>query len=160
MPEERSEGPESKETSQPTGATETSDPPAPVPVDQPEEAAAPGVRDAGPAGEEIRDVTPRERKRINRRELLKLVPLVAIGAFAIPKVQGPLLMGGLHFSDWATGKLFGRHRLAPTFSNHEVAAFADFPYNYYDVLDPEVDLERWTLTVEGLVQRPGDYTLA
>jgi len=38
--------------------------------------------------------------------------------------------------------------------------FEKFPYNGYDVLDPEVDLEKWTLTVEGDVQHPGEYTLA
>jgi DMSO/TMAO reductase YedYZ molybdopterin-dependent catalytic subunit len=38
--------------------------------------------------------------------------------------------------------------------------FAKFPYNGYDVLDPQVDLEKWTLTVEGDVQRPGEYALA
>ena len=125
-----------------------------------EEPAAARVRRAGPAGEEIRDLTPRQRKRINRRELLKLLPVVALGAFAVPQMQPPLLMDGLHFSDWASEKLFGRHRLARTFSNNQVAAFNHFPYNYYDVLDPEVDFARWTLTVEGLVQHPGDYKLA
>lgn len=113
----------------------------------------------GPSGEEVRQVSARERRGINRRELLKLAPVIAIGAFAIPKLQEPLLMGGLHFSDWASGKLFGRQRLAQTYSNNQVAPFERFPYNYYDVVDPDVDLDRWTLTVEGLVQRPGDYTL-
>jgi DMSO/TMAO reductase YedYZ molybdopterin-dependent catalytic subunit len=97
---------------------------------------------------------------MNRRELLKLVPLMAFGAFAIPKLQEPLLTKGLRFSDWASGELFGRHRLAQTFSNNDVVPFAKFPYNYYDVLDPDVDLDKWTLTVEGLVQRPGDYKLS
>ena len=128
--------------------------------DAQEQPVAPrAARRAGPAGEEVRDVTPRERKRMNRRELLKLVPVIAIGAFAIPKLQEPLLMQGLHFSDWASGKLFGRHRLAQTFRNNDVVPFQRFPYNYYDVADPEVDLDKWTLTVEGRVQRPGDYKL-
>ena len=113
----------------------------------------------GPAGEEVRQVSPRQRRGLNRRELLKLVPVVAVGAFAIPKLQERLLMGGLHLSDWASGKYFSEHRLAQTYSNSQVAAFERFPYNYYDVADPDVDLEHWTLTVEGLVQRPGDYTL-
>ena len=127
---------------------------------QPEEVAAPAVlRNAGPAGEEVRRVAPAERKRMNRRELLKLVPVVALGAFAIPKLREPLLNDGLHFSDWASGKLFGRHRLAQTFRDSDVVAFERFPYNFYDVVDPGVDLERWTLTVEGLVQHPGEYKL-
>jgi len=114
---------------------------------------------AGPAGEPIRVVSQKERGRMNRRELLKLVPVVAVGAFAIPKFRRPLLDKGLAFSDWASGKLFGRHRLAQTFPDREVAAFDAFPYNFYDVADPGVDLEAWKLTVGGLVQRPGDYSL-
>ncbi len=113
----------------------------------------------GPAGEEIRDITPRDRRHINRRELLKLAPIVALGAFAIPKFQQPLLNTGLHFSDWTAAKLFGPRRLEPTYSNSEVAPFNKFPYNFYDVVDPGVDLASWTLTVEGLVKRPGNYTL-
>lgn len=124
-----------------------------------EERAAEDPARRGPAGEEVRTVSPRERRGMNRRELLKLAPLVAIGAFAIPKLQEPLLMSGLHVSDWASGKLFGQQRLAQTYSNNDVAPFDKFPYNYYDVLDPDVDLAKWTLTVEGLVQHPGDYKL-
>jgi DMSO/TMAO reductase YedYZ molybdopterin-dependent catalytic subunit len=127
------------------------------------EGAEPGSsessRRVGPAGEEVRDVTQRERKRMNRRELLKLAPVIALGAFAIPMLQPSLLMDGLHLSDWASGKYFSRKRLVQTFSDNEVAPFDKFPYNFYDVVDPGVDLEKWTLTVEGLVQRPGDYTL-
>lgn len=122
------------------------------------ELAPPGPR-FGPAGEEVREVTLKERKRLNRRELLKLAPVVVIGAFAIPKLRDPLLMNGQAFSDWASGKLFGRHRLAQTYSNKEVVPFEQFPYNYYDVVDPGVDLDRWKLTVQGLVQHPGDYKL-
>ncbi len=128
---------------------------------QQEEVAAPAVlRSVGPAGEEVRRVAPAERRRMNRRELLKLVPVVALGAFAVPKLREPLLNGGLHLSDWASGELFGRTRLAQTFRDSDVVAFERFPYNFYDVVDPGVDLERWTLTVEGLVERPGEYKLA
>ena len=128
---------------------------------KPEEVAAPAVlRAIGPAGEEVRRVAPAERKRMNRRELLKLVPVLALGAFAIPKLREPLLNDGLHLSDWASGKLFGRARLAQTFGDSDVVAFERFPYNFYDVADPGVDLERWTLTVEGLVKRPGEYKLS
>ena len=114
---------------------------------------------AGPAGEPIRVVNQAERKRMNRRELLKLVPVLAVGAFAIPKFRQPLLDEGLRFSDWASGELFGRHRLAQTFSNSDVVPFERFPYNFYDVPDPGADLEKWTLTVQGMVQRPGEYKL-
>ncbi len=133
----------------------------PHPDEQAEhEAAASAESRRGPAGEEVRNVSPRERRGMNRRQLLKLAPVIAVGAFAVTKWQEPLLMKGLHLSDWASGELFGRHRLARTFSNNDVAPFAKFPYNYYDVLDPDVDLDKWTLTVEGMVQRPGDYKLS
>src|SRR5271167_3653195 len=125
---------------------------------QQEEVDAP-LPSSGPAGEPIRIVSPIESKRMNRRELLKLVPVLAVGAFAIPKFRQPLLDEGLLLSDWASGKRFGRHRLAQTFSNSDVVPFERFPYNFYDVPDPGVDLEKWKLTVQGLVQRPGEYKL-
>ena len=34
-----------------------------------------------------------------------------------------------------------------------------FPYNGYDVIEPEIDFANWTLTVTGAVRRAGAYTL-
>ncbi len=99
-------------------------------------------------------------KRQSRRQLLKLAPVAALGVFAAPGLNDRLVMAGVHFSDWAAGVLFRKQHLAQTFPDSEVVPFAKFPYNYYDVVDPGVDLENWTLTVEGDVQRPGEYTLA
>ena len=42
----------------------------------------------------------------------------------------------------------------------KLTPFEKFPINGYDVEDPDVDLENWTLTVNGAVQKPGEYTLA
>ena len=97
---------------------------------------------------------------ITRRELLKLTPVVALGAFAIPKLQKPLLKAGLGLSDWASAKLFRTGHLAPTFAEADLTPFDKFPINGYDVEDPGVDLDKWTLTVTGAVQNPGEYTLA
>lgn len=97
---------------------------------------------------------------MNRRELLKLTPVVALGAFAIPKLQTPLLKAGLGLSDWTSDLLFRREHLAQTFADSEVAPFDKFPINDYDVDDPEVDLGNWKLAVSGSVQKSGDYTLA
>jgi len=105
-------------------------------------------------------VDDRKFKSINRRELLKLAPVVALGAFAISKLQKPLLKTGLGFSDWASSKLFRSGHLAPTFSDSELTPFRKFPINDYDVDDPQVDIDRWTLTISGAVQKPGEYTLA
>ncbi len=102
----------------------------------------------------------RKLRAIKRRELLKLTPLLALGAFAIPKLQTPLLETGLKFSDWASARLFRSGHLAPTFTDSELTPFNKFPINDYDVDDPQVDFDRWTLTVSGSVAKPGEYTLA
>lgn len=99
-------------------------------------------------------------RQINRRELLKLTPLIALGAFAIPKLQEPLLKRGLGFSDWASARLFRSGHLAPTFTDSDLTPFEKFPINGYDVDDPGVIFENWNLTVSGAVQTPGDYLLA
>jgi len=101
----------------------------------------------------------KEFKKIQRRELLKLAPALVLGAFAVPKLQQPLLKAGLGFSDWASAKLFRSGHLAPTFADADVAPFEKFPINDYDVDDPGIDLDRWTLTVGGAVQKPGEYKI-
>lgn len=97
---------------------------------------------------------------ISRRELLKLTPVLALGAFAVPPLQEKLLKSGLGFSDWASSRMFRTGHLAPVFADAEVAPFEKFPINGYDVEDPGVDFDVWTLTVTGAAQKPGDYTLA
>jgi DMSO/TMAO reductase YedYZ molybdopterin-dependent catalytic subunit len=101
----------------------------------------------------------RKFRQLSRREVLKLAPVLALGAFAIPRLQESLLKAGVGFSDWASGKGFRHSHLAPTFADSSVTPFDKFPINGYDVDDPEVDLENWTLTVGGAVQKPGEYTL-
>jgi DMSO/TMAO reductase YedYZ molybdopterin-dependent catalytic subunit len=98
--------------------------------------------------------------RLSRRELLKVAPVVLLGAFAVPGLQESLLKRGLGFSDWASKQLFRRGHLAPTFRDAELTPFEKFPINGYDVDDPGVIFENWTLTVSGAVQRPGEYKLA
>src|SRR5213080_1547776 len=102
----------------------------------------------------------RQFKRINRRELLKLSPVLALGAFAVPRLHKPLLKTGLAFSDWASARLFRSGHLAPTFDDSEITPFNRFPINDYDVDDPGVEFDKWTLTVAGAVQKPGEYKLA
>lgn len=102
----------------------------------------------------------RKFKSLTRRELLKLTPVLALGVFALPPLERPLLKAGLRFSDWASAGLFRGHHLAPTFVESELTPFNKFPINDYDVDDPQVDFEKWSLTVTGAVRKPGDYTLA
>ncbi|MGA8440740.1 MAG: molybdopterin-dependent oxidoreductase [Candidatus Sulfotelmatobacter sp.] len=107
-----------------------------------------------------RKLDERKFRQVSRRELLKLAPVLALGAFAIPKLQEGLLKKGLGFSDWASAGMFRSHHLATTFDNSDLTAFTKFPLNDYDVDDPGVILENWTLSVSGAVQKPGAYRLA
>jgi len=83
-------------------------------------------------------IDERKFKQVNRRELLKLSPVIALGAFAIPSLREPLLKQGLGFSDWASAKLFRSGHLAPTFADSDLTPFEKFPVNDYDVDDPEL----------------------
>ena len=102
----------------------------------------------------------RRFKLINRRELLKLAPVLALGSFAVPSLRDPLLKAGLGFSDWASSLFFRTHHLAPTFREADLTSFGNFPLNTYDVDDPGINLASWTLKVSGAVEKPGEYTLA
>jgi DMSO/TMAO reductase YedYZ molybdopterin-dependent catalytic subunit len=107
-----------------------------------------------------RQIDEKKFRQLGRRELLKLTPVLALGAFAIPKLQEALLKKGLGVSDGASARLFRSGHLAPTFDNADVAPFDKFPINGYDVDDPGVDFDKWTLTVTGAVKKPGDFKLA
>jgi DMSO/TMAO reductase YedYZ molybdopterin-dependent catalytic subunit len=96
---------------------------------------------------------------MNRRELLKLAPVLALGTFAIPKLREPLLKEGLAFSDRASAALFRQGHMATTFDDSKVAPLEKFYVNTYDVDDPNVDLANWSLEVKGAVKRPGNYSL-
>jgi DMSO/TMAO reductase YedYZ molybdopterin-dependent catalytic subunit len=135
-----------------------------APSDDSPEATAVGARSAAvPDGSEARiirrSVDVQKFSRMSRRELLKVAPVLALGIFAIPRVQESLLKKGLGFSDWASARLFRRGHAAPMFADSELTPFEKFPINDYDVDDPGVDLENWRLAVSGAVQRPGEYKL-
>jgi DMSO/TMAO reductase YedYZ molybdopterin-dependent catalytic subunit len=98
--------------------------------------------------------------QVTRRELFKVLPVIALGAFAIPTFQESLLKKGLGTSDWLSARMFRSGHLATTFTDAQLTPFEKFPINGYDVDDPGVIFENWTLTVAGAVQKPGDYTLA
>jgi len=108
----------------------------------------------------FRRMDEKKFRQVSRRELLRLTPLIGLGAFAVPKWQEALLKKGLGFSDWVQAKMFRTSHLATTFDNSELTPFSKFPINGYDVDDPGVIFENWTLTVTGAVQKPGEYTLA
>ncbi len=125
-----------------------------------EAAEAPETRPSvRPVSGKVIELGEPQLARLSRRELLKVAPVLVLAAFAIPGVQDALLKKGLGFSDWMSARLFRRGHLAPTFSDSELTPFEKFPINDYDVDDPGVIFENWTLTVKGLVKKPGDYKL-
>lgn len=98
-------------------------------------------------------------KMRTRRELLKLSPLLLLGGFAVPSWREPWLAAGVEWSDAVSARLFRGHQLAHSHAAADVVPIEQFPYNYYDVLEPEIDFARWSLAVSGAVARPGAYTL-
>jgi len=101
----------------------------------------------------------RELKRMTRRELLKLTPVLVVGALTLPAFNEELVKTGLGWTDRAAQSFFSPGRLAQTFNESELTPIEQFPINSYSDYTPENDLESWTLIVEGMVQRPGRYTL-
>jgi DMSO/TMAO reductase YedYZ molybdopterin-dependent catalytic subunit len=115
--------------------------------------------DKKPESPAANGISERKFAQVSRRELLKVAPVLVLGAFAIPGLQESMLKTGLGFSDWASARLFRRGHLVPTFADAELTPFEKFPINDYDVDDPGVIFDNWSLTVGGAVQRPGDYKL-
>ena len=97
--------------------------------------------------------------RLARRELLKLSPLLALSAFAVPSVQQRALTIGSETSSSVLAAV-GSNTLAPTFAKSELTPFELFPVNSYLTEDPGVDPQSWRLTVSGALSNPGEYTLA
>ncbi len=98
-------------------------------------------------------------RRLTRRELLELSPLAALAAFAVPSWRDRLLVLGVQWSDHVSSLAFRQGHLAPEYSPGAAVPADEFPYNYYDVADPGVDLDAWSLDVGGAVSRPGRYAL-
>ncbi len=95
----------------------------------------------------------------SRRELLKLSPVLLLGSFAVPSWREPLLERGVAWSDAASAMIFRRDHLAASHADADVVPFEQFPYNGYDVIEPDIDFANWTLAVSGAVARPGTYAL-
>jgi DMSO/TMAO reductase YedYZ molybdopterin-dependent catalytic subunit len=94
-----------------------------------------------------------------RRELLKLSPLLLLGGFALPSWREGWVAAGLEWSDRASALVFRQRHLATTFRDDQVVPLEQFPYNFYDVVEPEIDFENWKLHVGGSVSKPDAYSL-
>jgi DMSO/TMAO reductase YedYZ molybdopterin-dependent catalytic subunit len=96
-----------------------------------------------------------------RRRLLKLSPaLLLAGCDLAPSGRTESFLRKFQqFNDWVQSKVFDINKLAPEYADEELTPEDEFRLNSYKTDDPEVDLENWRLTVEGLVAKPGEYTL-
>lgn len=63
------------------------------------------------------------------------------------------------FNDWVQAKVFDQNTLAPEYSDGDVTPEEGFRVNDYDTDEPDIDTENWKLIVDGLVSKPGEYTL-
>ena len=70
-------------------------------------------------------IDERKFRQVNRRKLLKLTPVITLGAFAIPGLREPLLKKGLGLSDWASAQLFRTGHPATTFADSDLGAGTD-----------------------------------
>jgi DMSO/TMAO reductase YedYZ molybdopterin-dependent catalytic subunit len=101
------------------------------------------------------------RSSLSRRELLKLSPLLLLaGCDASPGERTESFLRTVQrFNDWVQSKVFDPAKLAPEYADVEVTPEEGFRVNGKDADDPDIDVENWTLTVEGRVSKPGSYTL-
>ena len=96
-----------------------------------------------------------------RRRLLKIAPLMFLAGCDYSAGEGTtsFLRSFQRFNDWVQSKVFNPTTLAPEYADHELTPEDGFRVNGYDTDRPDIDLEHWTLTVAGLVQKPGEYSL-
>ena len=79
---------------------------------------------------------------VTRRELLKLSPLLgARGVRSCRHGAIALLEAGVAWSDEASQLLFRRDMPCSRVRTAESCRFDRFPYNYYDVLEPDIDFD-------------------
>lgn len=88
-----------------------------------------------------------------------MAPLLAAGALFVRPWRDKLFEAGLSVTDTIDAGIFRRQHVAKTYADAEVAPLNRFPFNSYNVDDPEVDLAAWRLRVDGLVKQSGEYTL-
>ena len=100
------------------------------------------------------------QRTVSRRDLLKLSPLVLIAGcdFTSSGSTESFLRSFQKFNDWIQSRIFDGNKLSPEYTDAELTPEKDFRVNSYDIDEPSVDLDNLTLTVEGLVSKPGEYT--
>jgi DMSO/TMAO reductase YedYZ molybdopterin-dependent catalytic subunit len=96
-----------------------------------------------------------------RRKLLKLSPVLLLaGCDLAPSGKTESFLRKFQqFNDWVQSKVFDINKLSPEYADGELTPENGFRLNSYETVEPEIDLEDWRLTVEGLVTKPGEYSL-
>ena len=96
-----------------------------------------------------------------RRKIISLSPLLLLTGCDISaggKTES-FLRSFQKFNDWVQSKVFDINKLAPEYTDNELTPEEGFRVNGYDTDEPDIDIPNWKLTVEGLVGKPGEYTL-
>ena len=102
-----------------------------------------------------------ERLSDRRRKLLKLFPFFLFAGCDISPSGGTetLLKKFQALNDWVQAKVFDPDKLAPEYADADLTPEDGFRINGYDTDRPDIEMEKWTLTVEGMITKPGAYTL-
>ena len=100
-------------------------------------------------------------EKISRRDILKLSPVVLLaGCDVAPEGSTETFLRSVqHFNDWVQTKVFDPSMLAKEYADSELTPEDGFRVNGKDDEDPEIDLENWSLSIEGLVNKPGMFSL-
>ncbi len=115
-------------------------------------------------GEEI-EMEPNEKpflsRPTSRRNIIKLSPLVLLSGcdYTASGSVDSFLTSFQKFNDWVQAKVFDDAKLAPEYAISELTPEENFRVNNYDTDEPPVDIPNWSLTVGGLVSKPGEYSL-
>jgi len=88
--------------------------------------------------------------------LLKLTPVLALGGVRYSEVAGRSAEKRIGLQRLGGGAAFSVRPSGDSFDDAELTPPPKFPINGYDVDDPGVDLENWTLAVSGAVQKRGN----
>ncbi len=104
----------------------------------------------------------RPRTMISRRDLMKLTPLLVLaGCDSTPAGKTESFLRGFQrFNDWFQAKIFNPDHLAREYSEQELTPLDGFRVNGKDDESPDIDIDNWSLHVEGLVAKPGTYSLS
>ena len=98
---------------------------------------------------------------MNRRTALKFSPLVLLAGCDLTPGGGTesFLRTFQQFNDWVQSGVFDPDKLAPEYAGSQLTPETGFRVNGYSTDEPDIDLENYALSVEGLVSKPGKYTL-